>query len=160
MGNEKSKDEKIEIIKEEEYRRGKKRAFRAYLNIKNFLVEYLYGDKTISSGDKFMVYLIKTKSIPNFIKILKEAFKTVKTEEELKEAEKNLEKNLKDKQLEKNVEIYDSYQPCLEIIQNKLENEFIIVREDFLNNLEIEDGKDKKVQIIEIDKNNRSMKIL
>ena len=159
MGNEKSKDEKIKIIKEEEYRRGKKRAFRAYLNIKNFLVEYLYGDKTISSGDKFMVYLIKTKSIPNFIKILKEAFKTVKTEEELEEAEKNLEEKLKDYQLEKNVEIYDSYKPCLEIIQNKLENEFIIVREDFLNNLEIEDGKDKKVQIIEIDKNNHSMKI-
>ena len=156
MGN---TDEKIEKIKEEEYRREKKREFRAYLNIKNFLVEYLYGDKTISSGDKFMVYLIKTKSIPNFIKILKEAFITVKTEEELKEAEKNLEKNLKDNQLEKNVEIYDSYQSCLEIIQNKLENEFIIVREDFLNNLEIEDGKDKKVQIIEIDKNNRSMKI-
>ena len=159
MGNEKSKDEKIEIIKEEEYRRGKKRAFSAYLNIKNFLVEYLYGDKTISSGDKFMVYLIKTKSIPNFIKILKEAFKTVKTEEELEEAEKNLEEKLKDYQLEKNVEIYDSYKPCLEIIQNKLENEFIIVREDFLNNLEIEDDKNKKVQIIEIDKNNHSMKI-
>ena len=159
MGNEKSKDEKIKIIKEEEYRREKKRVFRAYLNIKNFLVEYLYGDKTISSGDKFMVYLIKTKSIPNFIKILKEAFKTVKTEEELKEAEKSLEKNLKDNQLEKNVEIYDSYQSCLEIIQNKLENEFIIVREDFLNNLEIEDDKNKKVQIIERDKNNHSMKI-
>ena len=156
MGNEKSKDEKIEIIKEEEYRRGKKRAFRAYLNIKNFLVEYLYGDKTISSGDKFMVYLIKTNSIPNFINILKEIFKTVKTKEELEEAEKNLEEKLKDYQLEKNVEIYDSYQ---DIIQNKLENEYIIVRENFLNNLEIEDGKDKKVQIIEIDKNNHSMKI-
>ena len=156
MGNEKSKDEKIEIIKEEEYRREKKRAFRAYLNIKNFLVEYLYGDKTISSGDKFMVYLIKTKSIPNFIKILKEAFKTVKTEEELEEAEKNLEEKLKDYELEKNVEIYDSYQ---DIIKNKLENEYIIVRENFLSNLEIEDGKDKKVQIIEIDKTNHSLKI-
>ena len=156
MGN---TDEKIEKIKEEEYRREKKRVFRAYLNIKNFLVEYLYGDKTISSGDKFMVYLIKTNSIPIYIKILKEAFKTVKTEEELEEAEKNLEEKLKDYQLEKNVKIYDSYKSCLEIIQNKLENEFIIVREDFLNNLEIEDGKDKKVQIIEIDKNNHSMKI-
>ena len=156
MGN---TDEKIEKIKEEEYRREKKRVFRAYLNIKNFLVEYLYGNKTISSGDKFMVYLIKTNSIPIFIKILKEAFKTVKTEEELEEAEKNLEEKLKDYQLEKNVEIYDSYKSCLEIIQNKLENEFIIVREDFLNNLEIEDDKNKKVQIIEIDKNNHSMKI-
>jgi hypothetical protein len=159
MGNEKSKDEKIEIIKEEEYRRGKKRAFRAYLNIKNFLVEYLYGDKTISSGDKFMVYLIKTNSIPKFINILKETFKTVKTKEELEEAEKNLEEKLKDYELEKNVKIYDSYKSCLDIIQNKLENEFIIVREDFLNNLEIEDDKNKKVQIIEIDKNNHSMKI-
>ena len=156
MGNEKSKDEKIEIIKEEEYRREKKRAFRAYLNIKNFLVEYLYGDKTISSGDKFMVYLIKTNSIPKFINILKETFKTVKTKEELEEAEKNLEEKLKDYQLEKNVEIYDSYQ---DIIQNKLENEYIIVRENFLSNLEIEDGKDKKVQIIEIDKTNHSLKI-
>ena len=156
MGN---TDEKIEKIKEEEYRREKKRVFRAYLNIKNFLVEYLYGDKTISSGDKFMVYLIKTNSIPIYIKILKEAFKTVKTEEELEKAEKNLEDKLKDYQLEKNVEIYDSYRSYLDIIQNKLENEFIIVREDFLNNLEIEDGKDKKVQIIEIDKNNHSMKI-
>ena len=156
MGNEKSTDERIKIIKEEEYRRGKKRSFRAYLNIKNFLVEYLYGDKTISSGDKFMVYLIKTNSIPIFIKILKEAFKTVKTEEELEKAEKNLEDKLKDYQLEKNVEIYDSYQ---DIIKNKLENEYIIVRENFLSNLEIEDDKDKKVQIIEIDKTNHSMKI-
>ena len=156
MGNEKSTDERIKIIKEEEYKRGKKRSFRAYLNIKNFLVEYLYGDKTISSGDKFMVYLIKTNSIPIFIKILKEAFKTVKTEEELEKAEKNLEEKLKDYQLEKNVEIYDSYQ---DIIKNKLENEYIIVRENFLSNLEIEDGKDKKVQIIEIDKTNHSMKI-
>ena len=154
MGN--GTDKRIEIIREEEYRREKKRAFRSYLNIKNFLVEYLYGNKTISSGDKFMVYLIKTKSIPNFIKILKEAFKTVKTEKELEEAEKNLEEKLKDYELEKNVVIYDSYQ---DIIQNKLENEYIIVRENFLNNLEIEDGKDKKVQIIEIDKNNHSMKI-
>ena len=156
MGNEKSTDERIKIIKEEEYRRGKKRSFRAYLNIKNFLVEYLYGDKTISSGDKFMVYLIKTNSIPIFIKILKEAFKTVKTEEELEKAEKNLEDKLKDYELEKNVEIYDSYQ---DIIKNKLENEYIIVRENFLSNLEIEDDKDKKVQIIEIDKTNHSMKI-
>jgi len=156
MGNEKSTDERIKIIKEEEYKRGKKRSFRAYLNIKNFLVEYLYGDKTISSGDKFMVYLIKTNSIPIFIKILKEAFKTVKTEEELEKAEKNLEEKLKDYQLEKNVEIYDSYQ---DIIKNNLENEYIIVRENFLSNLEIEDGKDKKVQIIEIDKTNHSMKI-
>ena len=159
MGNEKSTDERIKIIKEEEYIREKKRAFRAYLNIKNFLVEYLYGDKTISSGDKFMVYLIKTESIPNFITILKETFKKVKTEEELEKAEKNLEEKLKVYKLEKNVKIYDSYQSFLKIIQNKLENEFIIVREDFLNNLEIEDDKDKKVQIIEIDKNNHSMKI-
>ena len=157
MGN--GTDKRIEIIREEEYRREKKRAFRSYLNIKNFLVEYLYGNKTISSGDKFMVYLIKTNSIPKFINILKETFKTVKTKEELEEAEKNLEEKLKDYELEKNVKIYDSYQSYLDIIQNKLENEFIIVREDFLNNLEIEDGKDKKVQIIEIDKNNHSMKI-
>ncbi len=154
MGND--TDKRIEIIREEEYRREKKRAFRSYLNIKNFLVEYLYGNKTISSGDKFMVYLIKTNSIPKFINILKETFKTVKTKEELEEAEKNLEEKLKDYELEKNVVIYDSYK---DIIQNKLENEYIIVRENFLNNLEIEDGKDKKVQIIEIDKNNHSMKI-
>jgi len=157
MGN--GTDKRIEIIREEEYRREKKRAFRSYLNIKNFLVEYLYGNKTISSGDKFMVYLIKTNSIPKFINILKETFKTVKTKEELEEAEKNLEEKLKDYELEKNVKIYDSYQSYLDIIQNKLENEFIIVREDFLNNLEIEDDKNKKVQIIEIDKNNHSMKI-
>ena len=154
MGN--GTDKRIEIIREEEYRREKKRAFCSYLNIKNFLVEYLYGNKTISSGDKFMVYLIKTNSIPKFINILKETFKTVKTKKELKEAEKNLEEKLKDYELEKNVEIYDSYQ---DIIHYKLENEYIIVRENFLNNLEIEDGKDKKVQIIEIDKNNHSMKI-
>ena len=154
MGN--GTDKRIEIIREEEYRREKKRAFCSYLNIKNFLVEYLYGNKTISSGDKFMVYLIKTNSIPKFINILKETFKTVKTKKELEEAEKNLEEKLKDYELEKNVEIYDSYQ---DIIHYKLENEYIIVRENFLNNLEIEDGKDKKVQIIEIDKNNHSMKI-
>jgi len=159
MGIEPSDDERKKRIKEEEHRREKVKAFQSYLIIKNFLVEYLYGNKTISSKDNLEVYLIKTSSIPKFIKIIKEVFKTVKSETDLKEAEDNLKERLEDYQIEKKVEIYDSYQPCLDIIKNNSGNEFIIVREDFINNFEIDDGENKKVQIIEIDKNNHSIKV-
>ena len=159
MGIEPSEDERKKRIKEEEHRREKVKAFQSYLIIKNFLVEYLYGNKTISSKDNLKVYLIKTSSIPKFIQIIKEVFKTVNSEKDLIEAENILKKRLNAYQIEKKVEIYDSYQSCLGIIKKNSENEFIIVREDFINNFEIEDGEDKKVQIVEIDKNNHSMKV-
>ena len=153
MGIEPSEDERIKKIKEEGHRREKEKAFQSYLIIKNFLVEYLYGNKTISSKDNLEVYLIKTSSIPIFIKKIKEVFKTVNSEKDLIEAENNLKERLKDYQIEKNAVIYDSYKSCLDTIKNNSGNEFIIVREDFINNFEIEDGENKKVQIIEIDKN-------
>jgi len=159
MGIEPSEDERIKKIKEEGHRREKEKAFQSYLIIKNFLVEYLYGNKIISSKDNLEVYLIKTSSIPIFIKKIKEVFKTVNSEKDLIEAEDNLKKRLEDYQIDKKPEIYDSYKSCLDIIKNNSENEFIIVREDFINNFEIEDGENKKVQIVEIDKNNHSMKV-
>ena len=158
MGNEPSDDERKKI-KEEEHRREKVKAFQSYLIIKNFLVEYLYGNKTISSKDNLKVYLIKTSSIPIFIKKIKEVFKTVNSEKDLIEAENILKKRLEDYQIEKKPEIYDSYKSCLDTIKNNSGNEFIIVREGFINNFEIEDGENKKVQIVEIDKNNHSIKV-
>ena len=81
---EKEKERKIEIIKEEEHIR---KTFSAYQNIKNFLVEYIYGPNKIASENTLQVYLISTRSIPIFINILNEQFEDpITNEEELKKA--------------------------------------------------------------------------
>ena len=59
-------------------------------------MEYLYGNKIISSKDNLEVYLIKASSIPKFIKKIKEVFKTVNSEKDLIEAENILKERLKD----------------------------------------------------------------
>ena len=159
--NEKDKDKerKKEIIIKEEHIR---RIFNAYSNIKNFLIEYIYGKNTISTQNEIDVYLVSTKSIPNFIKILKEQFnKEIRDESELMDIEKNLREKFKDYIIEKNIVIYNSYQTCLVVLNQEENNEFILTGEKFFTNFEIESGiyKGRELKIIEINKKEKKMKI-
>ena len=154
---EKDKEMKIEILIKEEHIR---RIFNAYSNIKNFLIEYIYGENTLSTQNGIDVYLVSTKSIPNFIKILKKQFnKEIRNESELMDIEKKLREKFKDYIIEKNIVIYNNYQNCLDIINQKKNNEFILTGEKFFTNFEIESKKYKgrEVKIIEINKKEKKM---
>ena len=138
MGNEeeKEKERKKEIIIEEEHIR---RIFNAYSNVKKFLIKHIYGKNDTSIQNEINVYLISTKSIPNFIKILKEQFnKEIKNESELMKIEVNLREKFKNYIIEKDIVIYNSYQKCLDVINEKKNNEFILADEKFFTNWEID----------------------
>ena len=161
MGKENSKiseeERRIEIIKEEEHIR---KVFSAYSSIKNFLIKYIYGEKIISLPQQIEVFLISTKSIPNFIDILKNEFKEkVSNEEELKKVEIKLRESFKEYKIEENVIIYNSYQQCLNVMNNENDNEFMIVDENFINMFEIKDAIYKKVIIAQLNNYKNSMVI-
>ena len=161
MGKENSKiseeERRIEIIKEEEHIR---KVFSAYSSIKNFLIKYIYGEKIISLPQQIEVFLISTKSIPNFIDILKNEFKEkVSNEEELKKVERKLRESFKEYKIEKNVIIYNSYQQCLNAMNNENDNEFMIVDENFVNTFEIKEAIYKKVIIVQLNNYKHSMVI-
>ena len=161
MGKENSKiseeERRIEIIKEEEHIR---KVFSAYSSIKNFLIKYIYGEKIISLPQQIEVFLISTKSIPNFIDILKNEFKEkVSNEEELKKVEIKLRESFKEYKIEKNVIIYNSYQQCLNAMNNENDNEFMIVDENFVNTFEIKEAIYKKVIIVQLNNYKHSMVI-
>ena len=141
-------ERRIEIIKEEEHIR---KVFSAYSSIKNFLIKYIYGEKIISLPQQIEVFLISTKSIPNFIDILKKEFKEkVSNEEELKKVEIKLRESFKEYKIEKNVIIYNSYQQYLDVMNNENDNEFMIVDENFVNTFEIKEAIYKKVIIVRL----------
>ena len=171
MGNKSDKIEEI-IDEEEEARRkeiiekenNKRCAFKGYKSIKNFLVDYIYGDKIATKENCINMYLISTKSIPKFSKYIEEMSKEkITNEEELKHAEKKLKDNLLNYVIEENIIIYNDFNECLEISKKNISkdsNEFIIVDEQFLENFNIKDSTDKFVSIIDTVKKYHSVKIL
>ena len=137
--------------------------FNAYSSIKDFLIKYIYGKENISIDNGIEVYLVSTKSIPNFIRLLKEQYKTeIKDESELLKMEEKLRDKFKEYVAEKDIVIYNSFQECSKIINDEENNEFIIVDETFFKNLNINEGKyrNKEVKINEINKEKKSIKIL
>ena len=160
MGNEedKIKEEKIKKIKIIKERDHETKTLELYLSIKNFLVDYIYGNKILPEKG-LDIYIVKTYSIPEFIRILKEQFKEIKDEEELKNAEINLKKELIKYQFEQTLEIYDSYSQYLDIMKNEVNNEFIIVNENFVKNFGNNENLGKKVSLIQIDKIKHIIKI-
>ena len=76
------------------------------------------------------VYLISTKTIPNFISIIKKYYGN----------EKKLKKNFADYEFEKNIKVYSSYKECINVVNNKEENEFIIVDNEFILKMDIRDS--------------------
>ena len=140
--------------------------------IKNFIKSYRIIREIINSiynydeaNPPLKVYLISTKSIPEYIKILnkiinnKDAIdKMEKIEENNKinendqnyRAEFNIFNELGQYETENDFKIYD-YQSCKEIKEqnNNEKNEFIIVNEEFLKimNMEIPKKEDKTVEL-------------
>ena len=157
--NDEQKRRKI-IIKEEHIRN----IFNAYSTIKNFIIKYIYGNENISINNEngINVYLVSTKSIPNFINILKEQFnKEIKNESELMKIEEELRKKFEDYIIENNIVIYGSYQDCVELIDQEENNELIIAEENFFTKLEInsDNYRGRDVKIIKINKAEKKLTI-
>jgi len=99
-------------------------------------------------------FLVSLKTIPNFIKLIKDSIAN-KTENN-KNIEEIIKKAFKNYKQEKHIKIYHSFEECENIIKQNLisENNFIIVDEYFFQymNLNIND-KNKKQVVINIDKN-------
>ena len=90
-------------------------------------------------------YLISTKSIPNFIKIIEDSHvfeninKSNENTDNLYKSENRLFESFKFYELEDNIKIYCNYEECNSLTKqsNEGDNEFIIVDEPFIINMNI-----------------------
>ena len=152
MGTSKpSKEENIELIT----KRAKNflRAYKIIIGIKNNI-------ENTKKDDKLKVFLISTKSIPNFIGIFKKYKNFLDNINDIQEIENNIKTELSSYELGNVIKIYSDYGICKTILDknNQIENEFIIVNEEIINILQIKDSKNKYVEIT-ICKNMESKKI-
>ena len=132
-----------ELIKEA----NRKQFFSAYKSIKYILQEHIY----VENNEPIGVYLIKAKTINDFISTLGDVF-NIENENELNKKEKELKKTFEDYSIkDRNVEFYSNYEQCQKIMNNKDKNEFIIVNKDFISKLEIRNADYKKVEINKIE---------
>ena len=113
------------------------------------------------------IYLISTKSIDNFIKIIEKLKILEKIKEntnDLKNIENNLKREFQQYQNINNIIIYDSFSPCeeLAIKDDDKENEFIIVNKAFIDKINTEniDNIDEQKVILNMNRNNSKMDIL
>ena len=137
--------------------------FNAYNSIKTIMNAYKFHN--IIELD---VFLISTKSIPNFLDCITSSNIEFSSydEEFLARKENELKKYFLKYKLEENIKIYSDYDECLKISKNKEkqdENEFIMVNQVFVINMKIKnDNLDKKRVLLKInreDKKNQPMKI-
>ena len=114
--------------------------YDSFLNMRKN-IEYLKDNHNI----KIEKYLIKTKSIPNFIRIIKESgiLSNMRNKKELM-------KKLNDYTLETNIEIISDYEEGKNLLSKEEDNEFIIVDKKFLEKMKatnISNLDDKKVEV-------------
>ena len=108
--------------------------FRAYIN--------LIEDEDVANI-QLKAYLIATKSIPNFISLIKK-FNYLENDDRIYLGkEESFE-------MDKNIEIINQYSQCINLINddNGKNNEFIIVNKEFIQNMKIINSDDKLVNII------------
>ena len=122
MGASSSDEKKKEIL------------FSAYKSIENN-INYMNEFREFKKD----VYLISTKTIPKFISLIRKYYGN----------EKKLKKHFADYELEKNIKVYSNYQECINILNNKEENEFIIVDKNFIENMSIRDCKSVVLKVDE-----------
>ena len=128
--------------------------FSAYKHIKNIL-----GNIYIENNKPIDVYLINSKTIKDFLLTLGNIFE-IKNEEELNKKEEELKKTFEDYIIkDKNVEIFSNYDQSKKIMNDKDENEFIIVDKTFTSILKINSDY-KKVEINKIENKYLSIKFL
>ena len=119
--------------------------FSAYKHIKNIL-----GNIYIENNKPIDVYLINSKTIKDFLLTLGNIFE-IKNEEELNKKEEELKKTFEDYIIkDKNVEIFSNYDQSKKIMNDKDENEFIIVDRTFTSILNINSDY-KKVEINKVE---------
>jgi len=141
--------------------------FLAYYAMKDIFLSLQYDKKELID-----MYLIKTKSIPQFIEIIEKS-EILDFIKDNKKSDKDIIKSKNYKYLKKNyhkfhygnndIKIYDSYNECENLSKKKddPDNEFIIVNIDFINKItskEIDKLDGRKVNI-NIDKYNSKMEI-
>ena len=99
---------------------------------------------------KLNVYLIATKSIPNFISLIKK-HKFLDNDDATSAIILDKDESY---ELEKNIEVINQFSQCNNLIQkdNGKNNEFIIVNKDFIKNMKIMNSENKDVEIT-IDRN-------
>ena len=119
------------------------KAFSNIIEIKNWI------SKTNSGS--IDVFLISTKSIPNFLKIVNKfqiLFQMERKSDIIENKEVDLKENLKNYTLEKDIKIYFDFQECKNLVDKDNEdNEFIIVDCKFLNSMDMRNFLDKKVEL-------------
>ena len=123
-----------------------KNYFNAYKSIYNS-----YNNIT-KKNEMLDNYLIKAKSISNFINIINKDNLFDNIDENNKNISKSEEKlidDLKNYKLEENIVIYSKYEQYKNIIEqkDKEENEFIVVDEKFLDAMKIKNDKNAKIEI-------------
>ena len=161
--NDAEEQRRIDEIKKEE---NKKAAFQGYLSIKDFFVDYIYGDKTVNNEQGIDRYLISIKSIPHFSKLIAEmSAEKIDNLEQLKNEEKKLKNKLLDYKIENNIKIYNNYEESEKISKDpklKADNEFIIVDNIFIKNFGLQDQEslNKFITIKKIDKERKLLTIL
>ena len=138
--------------------------YNAYESLKSLLLKFEKNKKIEIEG-----FLISTKSIPNFIKIIEDS-KVLKNlnnyikkneinDNNIKNSEIQLKHNLCKYNIE-NINIYYDYNSCINLINDKEKNEFIIVDNLFLQSMNInQDINQYKKVVINIDKDNSNMNI-
>ena len=152
----------INYIKDIEINKSDNNFYKAYISMKEMLL-LLNKFETVS----LQAYLINTKTIKNFIdkikklNILKDLI-TNTNKNEISNKEEKLKKDLDKYILEDNIKIIYEYKDCINMINNKSEeeNEFIIVDELFCREMKINDYYDerKKVDVC-INKENSTYEI-
>ena len=119
------------------------KAFSNIIEIKNWI------SKTNSGS--IDVFLISTKSIPNFLKIVNKfqiLFQMERKSDIIENKEVDLKENLKNYTLEKDIKIYFDFQECKNLVDKDNEdNEFIIVDCKFLFSMDMRNFLDKKVEL-------------
>ncbi len=125
--------------------------FDAYISIKTmFELMQLYKN---FNNISFKAFLISTKSISNFMNIIKSSnilnYLNYKDKSILKHQEENLNEDLSSYSLEDNIKIYYEYNELKNISEkgDEEENEFIIVDELFCRTMKIKDYIDDKLNI-------------
>ena len=134
---------------------------KSYENFKKIAI-YFKNNNEFKSD----VFLIDVNSIKEFMENIKNSNVLDELKDnniEKKESYNKLKKNFCNYRLERNIKIFSDYEECLKIAENKEENknnQFIIVEEEFLKNMNVNYNESLKVNIDLSKREDKIMKII
>jgi len=123
-----------------------KNYFNAYKSIYNSYINIEKKNESLNN------YLIKAKSIPNFISLINKhnLFENIsENNNKISNSEKKLIADLKNYKLEENIINFSKFDQYKDIIKKNdpEQNEFIVVDEKFLDTMKIKNNKKEKIEI-------------